>query len=112
MGQVPFRELNTPNSRIPEAEPPRHPCDRGKYRGEEVSMKAFRYNAGAAGDDTVYFEEVDRPKPKSGGHDILVAVQGVAVNPVDTKVRRGLVPVPADVDVLGWDAAGIVEAIG
>jgi len=75
-------------------------------------MKAFRYNAGAAGDDTVYFEEVDRPKPKPGGHDILVAVQGVAVNPVDTKVRRGLVPVPADVDVLGWDAAGIVEAIG
>ena len=37
-------------------------------------------------------------------------VQAVSVNPVDTKVRRG--GDPADgMRVLGWDAAGMVEAV-
>lgn len=61
------------------------------------------------------FLDVDLPKPEPTGHDILVAVKAVAVNPVDTKVRggRGKEGVVEDPPrVLGWDASGIVEAVG
>lgn len=46
------------------------------------------------------------------GRDLLVAVQAVAVNPVDTKVRAPKDKVEASPRVLGWDAAGIVQAVG
>ena len=61
------------------------------------------------------FLDVDLPKQQPAGHDILIAVKAVAVNPVDTKVRKG--PGKQDVvedppRVIGWDASGIVEAVG
>ena len=40
-------------------------------------------------DDPRSFLDVDMPKPEPLGHDILVSVKAVAVNPVDTKVRAG-----------------------
>jgi len=52
--------------------------------------------------------DVEMPKPKAEGHDLLVKVEAVSVNPVDTK-RRGAEGSPS---VLGWDAAGVVEAVG
>ena len=61
------------------------------------------------------FLDVDLPKPAPTGHDILIAVEAVAVNPVDTKVRagRGKGGVTEDPPrVIGWDASGRVEAIG
>ena len=66
-------------------------------------------------DDEGAFLDVDLPTPAATGHDILVAVQAVAVNPVDTKVRggRGKDGVVEDPPrVIGWDASGIVEAVG
>ena len=61
------------------------------------------------------FLDVDLPKPEPTGHDILIAVKAVAVNPVDTKVRagwgkQGVIENPPR--VIGWDASGRVEAIG
>ncbi len=54
--------------------------------------------------------EAELPKPVPGPHDLLVSIQAIAVNPVDTKVRAGS---PTDTPrILGWDAAGIVEATG
>ncbi len=50
------------------------------------------------------------PKPQPGRHDLLVRIAAIAVNPVDTKVRRNAAV--AEPRVLGWDAAGIVEAVG
>lgn len=50
------------------------------------------------------------PKPQPGRHDLLVRVAAIAVNPVDTKVRRNAAV--TEPRVLGWDAAGIVEAVG
>ncbi|MCG6123040.1 MAG: zinc-binding alcohol dehydrogenase family protein, partial [Microvirga sp.] len=42
-----------------------------------------------------------------------VAVQAVSVNPVDTKVRKSALPFEGRSErILGWDASGIVEAIG
>lgn len=61
------------------------------------------------------FVDVDIPKPEPTGHDILIAVKAVAVNPVDTKVRGGRGkhgPVDNPPRVIGWDASGRVEAIG
>ncbi|MDX7950459.1 zinc-binding alcohol dehydrogenase family protein [Lichenihabitans sp. Uapishka_5] len=56
--------------------------------------------------------DIDLPKPQPGGHDLLVAVKAVSVNPVDTKVRMRAAPEPGQWKVLGWDAAGVVEAVG
>ncbi len=50
--------------------------------------------------------------PQPAGRDILVEVRAVSVNPVDTKVRRRVEPEPGGWKVLGWDAAGIVRAVG
>ena len=48
------------------------------------------------------------PRPQLGPRDILVRVEAVSVNPVDVK-RRASSTVPV---VLGFDAAGTVDAIG
>ena len=39
--------------------------------------------------------DIELPKPEPGGHDLLVEVKAVSVNPVDTKVRSGASPRPA-----------------
>ncbi|MFU8823205.1 zinc-binding alcohol dehydrogenase family protein [Yoonia sp.] len=64
--------------------------------------------------DAEAFVDVDLPKPVATGRDILVAVRAVSVNPVDTKVRKskGADVVENPPRVLGYDAAGVVEAIG
>ena len=51
------------------------------------------------------------PLPELKAHDILVRVEAVSVNPVDVKNRAGL-PVGTVPKVLGYDAAGVVDAIG
>lgn len=56
--------------------------------------------------------DIDLPVPEAKGHDILVEVKAVSVNPVDTKVRRNQTPENGEYRVLGFDAAGIVKAVG
>jgi len=56
--------------------------------------------------------DIDLPKPEPTGRDILVEVKAVSVNPVDTKVRKGVGPEADEWKVLGWDAAGTVVATG
>jgi zinc-binding alcohol dehydrogenase family protein len=56
--------------------------------------------------------DVNLDKPSTGGHDILVAVKAIAVNPVDVKVRAPKDTVEQAPRILGWDAAGVVEAVG
>lgn len=54
--------------------------------------------------------EIDKPTPT--GHDLLVNIEAIAVNPVDTKVRAPKAQVEPKPRVLGWDAAGTVAAVG
>src|SRR6266404_5781694 len=54
--------------------------------------------------------EIELPKPSAGGRDLLVKVEAVSVNPVDTKRRPEASE--AQPRALGWDAAGTVEAAG
>ena len=56
--------------------------------------------------------DIDLPRPVAAGHDILVEVKAVSVNPVDYKVRKSTPPADGDWKVLGWDAAGIVSEVG
>jgi NADPH2:quinone reductase len=56
--------------------------------------------------------DIELPTPGAKGRDILVEVKAVSVNPVDTKVRRSAAPEAGQYKVLGWDAAGIVKAVG
>lgn len=77
-------------------------------------MKAIAAYGGLPCDDPAAFALVKLPDPVPGPHDLLVRVEAVAVNPVDTKVRSGL-PGPgsgAPPRLLGWDAAGVVAATG
>ncbi len=57
--------------------------------------------------------EFETPVPQPGPMDLLVRVEAIAVNPVDTKIRRLLGDEIQDPPrILGWDASGIVEAVG
>ncbi len=56
--------------------------------------------------------DLDLPEPKATGRDLLVEVKAVSVNPVDTKIRVRSQPAEGQTSVLGWDAAGIVKAVG
>ncbi len=53
---------------------------------------------------------LDTPTPT--GRDLLVRVGAVSVNPVDVKLRGGVAPAEGALRVLGFDAAGTVEAVG
>ena len=75
-------------------------------------MKAIGYRQNLPVDQPHALEDLDLPPPVPGARDLLVRVKAVSVNPVDTKVRRNR-PATADKpQVLGWDAVGIVEAVG
>jgi zinc-binding alcohol dehydrogenase family protein len=68
-------------------------------------MKAVAHT----GTDINSLNDIELPRPNPTGHDLLVKVEAVSVNPVDTKQRKAGSPTPR---VLGWDAAGTVEAVG
>jgi zinc-binding alcohol dehydrogenase family protein len=55
--------------------------------------------------------DVELPMRPPGHHDLLVRVEAVSVNPVDVKVRASQDP-GGDAKVLGYDAAGVVQAVG
>jgi NADPH2:quinone reductase len=59
------------------------------------------------------FELADMPKPVPGPKQVLVRVAAASVNPVDYKIRQSGgwagIPMPG---ILGYDAAGVVEAVG
>ncbi len=56
--------------------------------------------------------DVTLPDPEPAGRDLLVRVEAVSVNPVDTKQRAPNPKVETSPRVLGWDAAGTVAAVG
>ena len=75
-------------------------------------MKAVGYQQSLPIDDAAALLDIELPKPEPAGRDLLVAVKAVSVNPVDTKVRRRAAPPAGEFKVLGYDAAGVVEAVG
>jgi zinc-binding alcohol dehydrogenase family protein len=75
-------------------------------------MKAVGYYVPGAIERSDSLIDIELPAPVAGPRDLLVRVKAVSVNPVDTKIRANAAPADGTARVLGWDAAGIVEAVG
>jgi zinc-binding alcohol dehydrogenase family protein len=75
-------------------------------------MKAVGYTKSLPLDnpEALFDFEADKPEPK--GRDIRVAVKAISVNPVDFKVRKRAQPPAGQTKILGYDAAGVVDAVG
>lgn len=75
-------------------------------------MKAIGYLKSLDITDQDSLVDIELPTPMVQGRDLLVKVEAISVNPVDTKIRAN---VPAEGDtykVLGWDAVGEVIEVG
>ena len=60
------------------------------------------------------FESIDLPMPEILPHHVLIRVAATSVNPVDTKIRQGVVAdiAPDFPAVLHGDVAGVIAAVG
>lgn len=77
-----------------------------------IIMKAVAYQKAGPITSPEALVDIELDAPIAEGHDLLVRVQAVSVNPVDTKIRKNVSPENNQWKTLGWDAVGIVEAIG
>ena len=75
-------------------------------------MKAIAYSAIGPIDREGSLQDITLDTPVAEGRDLLVKINAVSVNPVDTKVRQRQAPEEGGWAVLGYDAAGIVESVG
>lgn len=75
-------------------------------------MKAIGCQKGLATGNMNVLMDIELPVPKATGHDLLVEIHAVAVNPVDSKVRSKMQSNDNNYVILGWDAAGVVKAVG
>jgi zinc-binding alcohol dehydrogenase family protein len=76
-----------------------------------LTMKAVGHYRYLPIDDPESLLDVQVDEPKAESRDLLVEVRAVSVNPVDTK-RRMAGAKPAELKILGYDAAGVVKAAG
>ncbi|AJB49518.1 MULTISPECIES: zinc-binding alcohol dehydrogenase family protein [Acinetobacter calcoaceticus/baumannii complex] len=74
-------------------------------------MKAVAYQKAGPITSPESLVDIELDTPVAKGHDLLVRVQAISVNPVDTKIRKNI-SAESGWKVLGWDAVGTVEAIG
>ena len=75
-------------------------------------MKAIAYYQSLPITHAEALVDIELPAPQARGRDLLVAVKAVSVNPVDVKVRANMAPAEGQAKIIGWDAAGIVQAVG
>lgn len=75
-------------------------------------MRAVGYYNPGSIDRADALLDLSLPDPIASGHDILVEVRAISVNPLDTWKRRCTGPSGRNPKVLGYDAAGIIKAIG
>jgi zinc-binding alcohol dehydrogenase family protein len=75
-------------------------------------MKAVGYKKSLPIEDTDALLDVETKMPEPGPRDLRVAVKAISVNPVDAKVRKRAAPPEGEVKILGYDAVGVVDAVG
>ena len=75
-------------------------------------MKAVGYKKSLPIAEAEALIDFEAPKPEPKGRDIRVAVKAISANPVDYKVRKRAAPPEGEFKILGFDAAGIVDAVG
>ncbi len=75
-------------------------------------MKAIAYFKNLPADQADALQDITIDEPTPGDHDLLVDVHAISVNPVDVKIRANRAPKDGKPEVIGWDAAGVVRAVG
>jgi len=75
-------------------------------------MKAVAYRQSLPISEEQSLIDLELSDPRPTGRDLLIEVKAISVNPVDTKVRRNTPPAEGETKVLGWDASGVVQAVG
>ena len=75
-------------------------------------MKAVGYQKSLPIEDANALIDFEAAKPEPKGRDIRVAVKAISANPVDYKVRKRAAPPEGEYKILGYDAAGVVDAVG
>jgi NADPH:quinone reductase len=75
-------------------------------------MRAIGYRTAGPAEGAQVLTDIDLPRPKAQGRELLVQVRAVSVNPVDTKVRANVSSSQGEWKVLGWDASGQVMEVG
>lgn len=75
-------------------------------------MRAVGFYAPGAIEREDALVDIEVPAPTAQGRDLLVRVRAVSVNPVDTQMRSFAPPPEGQASILGYDAAGVVEAVG
>lgn len=78
----------------------------------EHAMQAVGYYQSLPIDNDQALLDLDIGQPQPGARDLLVRIEAIAVNPVDSKIRRTVAPQKGQPKILGFDAAGTVEAVG
>ena len=75
-------------------------------------MKAVGYQKSLSIEDKDALLDFETAKLQPKGRDIRVAVKAISANPVDYKVRKRAAPPAGEYKILGFDAAGTVDAVG
>lgn len=75
-------------------------------------MKAVGYKKALPIHDINALIDIELQQPIATGHDILVKINAISVNPVDYKIRENVSPSHDEYKVIGWDAVGEVVSIG
>src|SRR3982750_4283290 len=75
-------------------------------------MKAIGYKKSLPIEDADSLIDFETAKPEPGGRDVRVAVKAISANPVDYKGRKPAAPPEGETKILGYDAAGVVDAVG
>ncbi|HWX06779.1 MAG TPA: zinc-binding alcohol dehydrogenase family protein [Bradyrhizobium sp.] len=75
-------------------------------------MKAVGYQKSLPIDAADALVDFEAAKQEPKGRDIRVAVKAISANPVDYKVRKRAAPPEGQTKILGYDASGVVDAVG
>ena len=75
-------------------------------------MRAIGYRRAGPIGSADSLEDMELPMPQPGPRDLRVAVKAISVNPADAVLRAKVPPPPGEARILGFDAAGVVDAVG
>ncbi|MFN8347054.1 MAG: zinc-binding alcohol dehydrogenase family protein [Spirosomataceae bacterium] len=77
-------------------------------------MKAVGFKTSLLISENDSFIDFETTKPIPKEHELLVKIRAVSVNPIDFKIRQNSAKdtVLESPKIIGWDAVGVVEAVG
>ncbi len=76
------------------------------------SMKAIAVYEALPASDTNCFVDVELDTPVPTGRDVLVRIDAISINPVDSKERHDIEGRLEEPRILGWDTCGEVISVG